>query len=35
MKDKVTGKPVYDFLLSWQVYGTDSSLPGGGGFSNQ
>jgi carboxypeptidase family protein len=31
--DKVTGKPVCDFLLRWHVTGTNSSWAGGIGFS--
>ena len=29
VKDKVTGKPLCDFLLRWYVSGTNSSLSGG------
>ena len=33
VKDKVTGKPLYDFVLRWHFDGTNSSFSGGGGFS--
>jgi Carboxypeptidase regulatory-like domain len=33
VKDKVTGKPLCDFMLRWYVSGANSSLSGGGGFS--
>jgi len=32
-RDKVTGKPVYGFVLTWHVAGTDGSWSGGAGFS--
>ena len=33
VKDKFTGKPVYDFVLRWHLDGPNSSWSGGGGFS--
>ena len=33
VRDKVTGKPVYGFVLSWWVDGTEGSWSGGAGFS--
>ena len=33
VKDKVTGEPLCNFMLSWHVSGSDYTWTGGGGFS--